>query len=373
MKNTKKILVIATGVILSSFIATTAFAQTNETTKEETPIVTASASTPSFSDVTRFKEEINFLTGLGVIYGYSDGTFRPTESLKRIHAVQMILREKGITNFDDAPNPGFTDIQPGNPGYKEVAKAVQLGFISGKSASNGTNYFDANGKLTRGQMAKILTDAYGLNKDNGFTYKDVPSGHWAEEYISRLATSGVTQGYSDGTFKQGQELERQHFSAFMARLLQLEEGSSVNPTPVPTPAPKPTPVSKWMPQENAVTILTKASMTKYTFEGFSGYELFIGGTLAVSFGFENNTDAKGSMALMMDVYKTTGKAKMDVAIQAYSDTQLGQGTALSKQMTADFKTFLSKGNHGETLQKTYGDKTFLFSNLMKVNRLEAIK
>lgn len=363
MKKSKK--VIATVVILSSLFATTAFAQTNETTKEATPVTTVSAQTPSFSDVTRFQEEINFLTGLGVIYGYSDGTFRPTESLQRIHAVQMILREKGITDFD-APNPGFTDIQPGNAGYKEVAKAVQLGFISGKLASNGTNYFDAKGTLTRGQMAKILTDAYGLNKDNGFTYKDVSSEHWAKSYISRLATSGVTQGYSDGTFKPGQDLERQHFSAFMARLLQLEEGSSVSPPPAPTP------VSKWMSQENASAILEK-TMTKSTFEGLVGYDLFVNGELVISIGFENTTDAKASMGVMSDEYNTTAKTKMDVSIEAYSDIQLGIGTDLSKQMASDFKNFILKGKYGEIVQKTYGNKTFIFSDLYKVSRLEAVK
>lgn len=375
MKNSKK--VIATVVMLTSLIATTTFAQTNETTKVETPVVTTSASTPVFSDVTRFKEEIEFLTKRGVIFGYSGGTFRPTESLKRIHAVQMILREKGITNFD-APNPEFTDIKPGDAGYKEVAKAVQLGFISGKVAPNGTSYFDANGTLTRGQMAKILTDAYGLTDDNGVVFKDVSSEHWAKEYVSRLATSGVTEGYVDGTFKPGVDLQRQHFSAFMARLLQLDE---VAPTPIPTPTPTPTPpaptpapVSKWMPQDNADVILTKTkTMTKYTFEGLSGYDLFVNGEIAVSVGFENDTDAKASMAVITDTYKTTAKTKMDVAIQAYSDTQLGAGTTQSKQMSTDFKSFLSTGKYGEKVQKTYGNKTFTFSNLFRVTRLEAVK
>jgi hypothetical protein len=172
-----------------------------------------------FKDVTLYEEEINYLTDLNIITGYPDGTFKPTAPIKRLQAVQMILRAKKI-NAEGAPNPNFTDVKPGDYGYEEIAKAVELGFISGKTdPKTGKKYFDPWGTLTREQMAKILVLAYGLKGTYHTDFKDVPKGSWSYGYISTLAANNITTGYQDGTFKPTQTLSRQHFAVFMARVL----------------------------------------------------------------------------------------------------------------------------------------------------------
>ncbi|MFK2827208.1 S-layer homology domain-containing protein [Bacillus sp. B190/17] len=172
-----------------------------------------------FKDVTSFKSEIEFLTSKGIIMGYPDGTFKPDNPITRLQAVQMILREKGVTDFSNVPDPGFIDAKPGTPRYGEIAKAVQLGFINGKVNAKGQKYFDPQGFLTRAQMAKILALAYDLKGSYPIAFTDVRADHWAHDSISALAANGITAGYSDGSFKPGVNLSRQHFSAFMARYL----------------------------------------------------------------------------------------------------------------------------------------------------------
>lgn len=176
----------------------------------------------SFKDVTSFKEEVDFLTGLGIIKGFPDGSFKPGAAITRLDAVRMILRE-----LDDkdtvGTDPGFTDLTPDTPGYDEVAKAVKLGFIAGKETKEGVKYFDPKGQLTRAEMAKILTLAYQLKTDKNIAFTDVNSSYWANAYISRLATAGVTNGFPGGAFKPNESLQRQHFAAFMARLLAPEK------------------------------------------------------------------------------------------------------------------------------------------------------
>lgn len=180
-------------------------------------------SAESFTDVEQYKEEIELLSSKGIIKGYPDGTFKPDNPIKRIQAVQMILREKGITNLD-APNPNLTDMKPGTYGYEEVAKAVSLGFIDGKTdPKTGEKYFDPNGTLTRGQMAKILSLAYALKGTSPLQFTDVPKGHWAYSFVSTLAANDITTGYPDGTFKPNNKLTRQHFAVFMARML-MDDG-----------------------------------------------------------------------------------------------------------------------------------------------------
>lgn len=48
-------------------------------------------------------------------------------------------------------------------------------------------------------------------------------GHWAEEYIVELATSGVIGGYPDGTFKPDQGISRAEFATILVKAFQLPE------------------------------------------------------------------------------------------------------------------------------------------------------
>ncbi|MHC0036328.1 S-layer homology domain-containing protein [Pseudoneobacillus sp. C159] len=175
----------------------------------------------TFTDVSQYKSEIGFLTTRGIIKGY-DNEFRPNTPLKRLQAVQMILREKQVSPTG-APNPGLTDLKPGDYGYEEVAKAIEMGFIGGKTDPNtGRKYFDPNGTLTRAQMAKVLAIAYGLSGVYPGDFKDVPKGDLAHEYVEALAKNNITTGYPGNVFKPNQALTRQHFALFMARLLNDE-------------------------------------------------------------------------------------------------------------------------------------------------------
>lgn len=191
------------------------------------------AQAAGFKDVTNYKEEINYLSGKGIIGGYPDGTFKPKDDLTRLQAVTMILREKGITNYT-APNPNFTDLKPGDYGYDIAAKAVQLGFISGKTDKNGKKYFDRGAALTRGQMSKILSEGYNLKLTKNVNFKDVPSTSGYKDYVSILAAENITTGYLDGTFRPNEKLSRQHFAAFMARMLDDRFKPSNKPQPEPT-------------------------------------------------------------------------------------------------------------------------------------------
>ncbi|RYI28838.1 trypsin-like serine protease [Bacillus infantis] len=167
-----------------------------------------------FPDVSAYRNEILFLSGRGIISGYPDGNFGPQDPIKRIQAVQMIIKELGIKT-GDAPNPNFKDVTPGSYGYDVIAKAKQLGIISGK----GAGMFDPNGTLTRSQMAIILVNAYKLKGISYSSFKDVPATASTYPFVQALAAHNITTGYPDGTFRPNATMIRAHFAAFMARFL----------------------------------------------------------------------------------------------------------------------------------------------------------
>ena len=177
----------------------------------------------SFNDVSpRFLDEVKYLENRGIIQGYSNGQFGASGKVTRAQAVAMIMREVRLMSVN-SPDPGFTDMNPTSGFYKEVSEAVRLGIIQGKVAKDGSSYFDPNGSLTRSEMALILTRAYEIptdRRDVGF--KDVPQSMPSKEAINAITIGGATLGYADGTFRPYEKITREHFSVFLARLLERD-------------------------------------------------------------------------------------------------------------------------------------------------------
>ncbi|MFC3884536.1 S-layer homology domain-containing protein [Bacillus songklensis] len=177
---------------------------------------TSTSAASNFSDVpSNFwaYKEIQYLVGKEVIRGYPNGTFGPNNSIKRIQAASMLVKALGLSTTNH-PNPGFKDLKPGDYGYEIAAAVADEGILTG---SNG--YFNPNGTLTRAQMAKILSEAYGLGYVFETTFRDVTKSHWAFRYVNALYGNGITTGYADFTFRPNENVSRAQFSVFMARAL----------------------------------------------------------------------------------------------------------------------------------------------------------
>lgn len=182
---------------------------------------TTALGTTNFDDVSpRFIDEVKYLEHRGIIQGYSNGDFGASGKVTRSQAVAMIMREIRLMSAD-SPDPGFTDMSETSGFYKEVSEAVRLGIIQGKVAADGSKYFDPNGNLSRSEMALILTRAYHIPADRReIGFKDVPDTLSSKTAISAITLAGATLGYTDGTFRPHEKITREHFSVFLARLLE---------------------------------------------------------------------------------------------------------------------------------------------------------
>ena len=171
---------------------------------------------PMFTDVSNnftYKNEIHSLVNRGYIQGYDDGTFKPKANLTRVDAAVAIVRALNL-DTSNVTNPNFKDVTTNHPYYREIAAIENADIMSGVGGS-----FNINGELTRAQMAKILVEGYRLTGTSTKTFSDVPKSYWGYDYISALAATGVTDGYPDGTFGINKKVSRQHFSAFLYRII----------------------------------------------------------------------------------------------------------------------------------------------------------
>ncbi|MEK4495175.1 S-layer homology domain-containing protein [Ureibacillus sp. FSL W8-0352] len=158
--------------------------------------------------------EIEFLADSGIIKGYQDQTFKPSNNVTNSQVALMITRALNL-NVENRPAPGFQDLgKIDEVTYKAIAAVVDEGiFPKGDT-------FRPFEPITRGEMAQVLVNAFHLKGTTNQEFKDVSKNHTFYQAIKVLAANNITTGFEDGTFKPSQPLTRAHFSTFMSRIIE---------------------------------------------------------------------------------------------------------------------------------------------------------
>jgi hypothetical protein len=174
--------------------------------------VTPTSCAIEFTDVppeNTFYPYVRCLACKGVLGGYSDGTFRPTNIVTRGQIAKIVSNAAG---FADDPGPQmFHDIAPGSTFYDYVNRLYSRGVMSGYPCGQvpeepceppiNRPYFRPGNNASRGQIAKIVSNAAGFNDQvpsSTQTYEDVPHEHPFWLWVERLSSRAVMGGYDCG-------------------------------------------------------------------------------------------------------------------------------------------------------------------------------
>ena len=161
----------------------------------------------SFSDVPStdtFYASIRCLACRGIISGYADGTFKPNNQVTRGQLAKIVSNSAG---FAETPTQQtFEDVLPTNTFYEWIERLTVRGYMTGyvcggpgEPCVSGKPYFRPFANATRGQTAKIVSNAAGFTEAPvGQTFEDVPPSHTFYEFIQRLASRNVMGGYPCG-------------------------------------------------------------------------------------------------------------------------------------------------------------------------------
>ena len=168
--------------------------------------------TITFTDVppgSTFYQFVECLACQGIINGYSDGTFRPNNNVTRGQIAKIVSNAAG---FDTVIPPGqqtFTDVPIGSTFYTYTERLSIAGVMSGYPCGmtgvpcdpQNRPYFRPNNNATRGQIAKIVSNAAGFNDDvSGQSFQDVLPTSTFYVYVERLLLNrpDVMNGYPCG-------------------------------------------------------------------------------------------------------------------------------------------------------------------------------
>ena len=113
----------------------------------------------------------------------------------------------------------FTDVDENTWYYPYVQIVSALGLMAGTSETE----FSPNQTTTRAMMVAVL---YRLSEDGGSydnQFTDVPSGTWYSNAVGWAEASQIVAGYTDGTFRPNQLINREEMAAILYRYARFEK------------------------------------------------------------------------------------------------------------------------------------------------------
>ncbi|MCX6807638.1 MAG: S-layer homology domain-containing protein [Patescibacteria group bacterium] len=142
----------------------------------------------------------------GVISGYADGRFGPNDSLTREQFAKIadLASQTSVpASVTEAP---FPDVPASRWSAPYVKAAKDAGIIGGYQNGN----FGPSDVVTRGQAAKMLVNAFGLEKhtEKGPNFDDVNSSMWEYEFVETAYYWSVIDGYQNGNFGKDDAVTR---------------------------------------------------------------------------------------------------------------------------------------------------------------------
>jgi hypothetical protein len=181
----------------------------------------------SFPDVPvahNFWGQISWMAEYEITGGFPDGTFGPELPVSRagMAAFMQRLFEAAGGTIEAFPDPGFPDVPPTHPFYDEIRWMAGTGITGG--FSDGT--FRPGAPVARQGMAAFMQRLF-VELDGTVEafpdpgFSDVPPGHGFVDEIRWMAGTGITGGFPDGTFRPTATVSRQGMAAFMFRLWEL--------------------------------------------------------------------------------------------------------------------------------------------------------
>ena len=170
---------------------------------------------PDVSGEGEFCEHITWLAARGVTDGYEGGEFRPSAPISRQAMAAFLYRLAGAPD-GPFPDPGFADVPAGHGFADEIWWLASTGITGGYV--DGT--FRPTAGLSRQAMAAFLYRYEGspAGPFGDPSFLDVPATHGFADAIWWLASTGITNGYQDGTYRPTAPLSRQAMAAFLHRL-----------------------------------------------------------------------------------------------------------------------------------------------------------
>ena len=194
--------------------------------------VTITAPDP-FNDISGsgFRSDILWMYDSHLSTGWDDGTYRPYQPISREAMAAFMYRLAGNPAFTPPTTSPFVDVPTSSLFYKQIAWLQAEGLANGWD--DGT-YRPAS-SISREAMAAFIYRYSGeycrVPATAGHTesltspFNDVPSGSLFYGDIDWTSFAGISNGWSDGTYRPLDPISREAVAAFIHRLSTYQDAN----------------------------------------------------------------------------------------------------------------------------------------------------
>ena len=155
-------------------------------------MISTVAMAASFTDIeagSTYAEATTVLADLGIINGYTDGTFGPEKAITRAEAVAVINRLQGLSDAAKAAGgkSQYTDVKADAWYAGDVNLATQMGIVAG----NGNGLFRPEDQVKYEEAVKMVVAALGYNQEYVMR-----RGGWPTGYLVIATENEISKGLS---------------------------------------------------------------------------------------------------------------------------------------------------------------------------------
>lgn len=176
---------------------------------------------PDVAGGSRFSGAVTYLYEKGIISGYPDGTFKPDQTINRAEALKIVMLASGDEAGTTISTP-FPDVKSGDWFYDYVQVALTRNIVEGYE--DGT--FKPGNNINIAESMKIVFLAFGADVGSppgADPYPDVDQLAWYSAYAQYARDRQLIWPQDDGKLHAGRDIMRGEFADLMYRYMYVEE------------------------------------------------------------------------------------------------------------------------------------------------------
>jgi len=183
----------------------------------------------SFSDVPLSSPDysaIESLKNLGVIQGYSDGTFKPAQSVNRAEALKMVLLSAKVQVDPGLYDTGFPDVKLSDWFSGYIFNAQNLKIVNG----NPDGTFAPQRQVNKAEFLKMTEQAFKVDLKNYQTLeyalaRDIVNvTAWYVPYLNYAKTMGIISPTIDDKLEPAKYLTRADCAEILYKMYIVQNG-----------------------------------------------------------------------------------------------------------------------------------------------------
>ncbi len=168
------------------------------------------------SESSKYYKSVLNLYDRGIISGYPDGSFKPSNLVSRAEFSKMLLLTAKY-ELDQSMSSNFTDVSNNHWSKNYIMTLASREILKGK----GNNQFDPEGQITIGEVLTVLTRTFNLY-EVGRTYPYTLEDHWSNDYFLEAVRNGIAISSDEfyRSYDANEKATRETCANLLSRILE---------------------------------------------------------------------------------------------------------------------------------------------------------